>query len=196
MFSKISRYRKQPDIVTIDNKDRVLASRDLRLLPEVSGTFFHTVEEVDRLDHLAYKYYKQPRKWWRICDANPEFMSPQVLLGKEPIVTDRFPLTFHGNGTQPPWADLLMNLSETLGVEDVKVVDDIRLVPEEQTINGQLVTVYAEHFERAVIVKYNRMNLSAENLASIITDTGFEVSQPENVGRIGKKIIIPPDVVA
>lgn len=196
MFSKISRYRKQPDIVTIDKKGRVLASRDLRLLPDVSGTFLHTVEEIDRLDHLAYKYYKQPRKWWRICDANPEFMSPQALLGKESIVTDRFPLTFHGNGTQPPWADLLMNLSETLGVEDVKVVDDIRPVPEEQTINGQLVTVYAEHFERAVIVKYNRMNLSAENLASIITDTGFEVSQPENVGRIGKKIIIPPDVVA
>lgn len=196
MFSKISRYRKQPDIVTIDKKGRVLASRDLRLLPDVSGTFLHTVEEVDRLDHLAYKYYKQPRKWWRICDANPEFMSPQALLGKEPIVTDRFPLTFHGNGTQPPWADLLMNLSETLGVEDVKVVDDIRLVPEEQTINGQLVTVYAEHFERAVIVKYNRMILSAENLASIITDTGFEVSQPENVSRIGKKIVIPPDVVA
>lgn len=196
MFSKISRYRKQPDIVTIDNKGRVLASRDLRLLPEVSGTFLHTVEEVDRLDHLAYKYYKQPRKWWRICDANPEFMSPQALLGKEPIVSERFSLTFNVSGAQPPWADLLRRFSETLGVECVKIVDDIRPVPEEQTINGQLVTVYVEHFERAVIVKYNRMNLSAENLASIITDTGFEVSQPENIGRIGKKIIIPPDVVA
>ncbi len=196
MFSKISRYRKQPDIVAIDNKGLVLASRDLRLLPEVSGTFLHTVEEIDRLDHLAYKYYKQPRKWWRICDANPEFMSPQALLGKEPVVTDRFPLTFNGDTAQPPWADLLRHLSETLGVECVKIVDDISLVPEEQTHNGQLVTVYAEHFERSVIVTYNNMNLSAEDLAGIITDTGFEVSQPENIGRTGKKIIIPPDVVA
>ena len=55
MFSKISRYRKQPDIVTIDNKDLVLASRDLRLLPEVSGTFFHTVDEVERLDYFTNK---------------------------------------------------------------------------------------------------------------------------------------------
>lgn len=195
MFSKISRYRKLPDVVTTDNKGRVSASRDLRLLPGVSGSFLHTVEDLDRLDHLAYKYYKQPRKWWRICDANPEFMSPQIMLGKEPIVTDRFPLTFHGNGTQPPWSDLLRNLSETLGVEDVKVVENIQLVPEEQTHDGQQVTVYVEHFERSVIVTYNRMNLSAEDLASIISDTGFEVSQPVNIGRVGKKIIIPPDVV-
>ncbi|WP_347275086.1 hypothetical protein [Candidatus Kuenenia sp.] len=195
MFSKISRYRKLPDVVTTDNKGRASASRDLRLLPEVSGAFLHTVEAVDRLDHLAYKYYKQPRKWWRICDANPEFMSPQALLGKEPIVTDRFPLTFQGNGAQPPWAGLLRDLSETLGVEDVKVVENIQLVPEEQTLDGQQVTVHVEHFERAVIVTYNRMNMCVEDLASIITDTGFGVSQPENIGRVGKKIIIPPDVV-
>lgn len=79
MFSRISRYRKLADVVTTDAKGRKLASKSLRLPPEVSGTFLHTVEEVDRLDHLAYKYYKQPRKWWRICDANPEFMSPQAL---------------------------------------------------------------------------------------------------------------------
>jgi len=195
MFSKISRYRKLPDVVTTDAKGQSLASTDLRLLPEVTGTFLHTVEAVDRMDHLAYKYYKQPRKWWRICDANPEFMSPQALLGKEPIVTDRFPLTFHGNGTHPPWADLLRDLSETLGIEDVKVVENIQLVPEEQTHDGQQVTIYVEHFERSVIVTYNRVNLSAEDLASIISDTGFEVRQPENIGRIGKKIIIPPDVI-
>lgn len=194
MFSKISRYRKLPDIVTTDNKGRVSASRDLRLLPEVSGTFLHTVEEVDLLDHLAYKYYKQSRKWWRICDANPEFMSPRTLLGKEPMVTDHFPLTFHGNETQPPWADLLRDLSETLGVEDVKVVENIQLVSEEQTHDSQQVTIYVEHFERSVIVTYNRMNLSAEDLASVISNTGFEVSHPENIGRVGKKIIIPPDI--
>lgn len=195
MFSKISRYRKLPDVVTTDAKGQSLASTDLRLFPEVSGTFLHTVEALDRLDHLAYKYYKQPRKWWRICDANPEFMSPQDLLGKQPIVTDRFPLTLKVSGAQPPWAELLRKLYKTLGVEDVKIAEDIHLVPEKQTHNGQQATVHVEHFERAVIVTYNRMNLSAEDLVSIITDTGFEVSQPENIGRVGKKIVIPPDVI-
>lgn len=195
MFSKISRYRKLPDEVTADAKGRSLESKSLRLLPEVSGKFLHTVEEVDRLDHLAYKYYKQPRKWWRICDANPEFMSPQALLGKKPIVTSRFPLTFDEGADQPPWADLLKSLSEKLGVDDIKVMEDIQLLPEEQTHDTEQVIVYVERFERSVIVTYNRMNVSAEDLADTMTTVGFRVGQPESIGRVGKKIVIPRNVV-
>jgi hypothetical protein len=194
-FSKTSRYRKLPDIVTIDTKGQVLESKTLRLLPDVSDQFLHTVEEIDRIDHLAYKYYKKPRKWWRICDANPEFMSPQALLEKEPIVTTRFPLTFNGNGSQPPWADLLKNLSEKLGVEDIKVMEDIQLVQEEQTHDERQVIVYVERFNRSVSVTYNQMNVSAEDLADVMTNAGFEVGQIEKISRIGKNIIIPQDTV-
>lgn len=251
MFSKISRYRKLPDIVTTDVKGRNSESKSLRLLPEVSGTFLHTVEEVDRLDHLAFKFYRQPRKWWRICDANPEFMSPQALLGKEPIVTYRFPLTPAVNGVHPPWAELLKQLGEIVGVENLQVVEEVQLLSETQT------------YERAIIVTYNQMNVNAGELAGVITaalrfniDSSFQidldsnsisadlrqvfenngislsqnatisteeqnsqwliidgartytvrkekgllnidigVSQPENIGRIGKQIIIPPNVV-
>ena len=102
MFSRISRYQKLPDMVTTDSQGRTLPSKTVRLLPQVLGTFRHTVEEVDRLDHLAFKYYQQPQKWWRIVDANPEFLSPQALLGKEPIVTDRFPLTFQRRWDSAP----------------------------------------------------------------------------------------------
>src|SRR5206468_404889 len=146
--------QKLPDVVTTDSQGRTLPSKTLRLLPQVSGTFLHTVEEIDRLDHLAFKYYQQPRKWWRISDANPEFMSPQALLGKEPIVTDRFPLTFDDNSTQPPWSALVRSLTEGVGVEAVKVVEEIRLVP-------QTPTVYMQQFERAVEVTYNQMSISA-----------------------------------
>lgn len=192
MFAKTSRYRKLSDIVAIDAKGRSLKSKSLRLLPEVSGTFLHTIEEVDRLDHLAHKYYGESRRWWRLCDANPAFMSPQALLGKDAIATDRFPVTF--NGDQPPWSDLLRALLEKVGVEDVYVAEDIQLVPEEQTIDSETVTVYVEHFERAVIVTYNRMNVSAEDLSDVIA-ADFGVGQPEKIGRIGKPIIIPPNVV-
>lgn len=196
MFSKNSRYRKLKDVVTTDPKGRNLQSKTLRPLPEVSGVFLHTVEEVDRLDHLAYKYYKQPRKWWRICDANPEFMSPQALLGKEPVVTARFPLTFEENGVQPPWAELLRRLSEVIGVEDVRVVEEeVELVPEERTIGAQQVTVFVPRYERAVIVRYNQMNVNAGDLADVMTAVGFGVDQPQNIGRIGKQIVVPPNVV-
>ncbi len=92
MFTKISRYYKVPDVAVPDAQGRVLASKDLRLLPEVTGTFRHRVQAGDRLDHLAHKYYSQPLQWWHICDANPEFLSPLALLGEEAIVTARFPL--------------------------------------------------------------------------------------------------------
>ena len=195
MFSKLSRYRKLPDIVTIDVKGRTLGSKSIRLLPDVSGVFLHTVEEVDRLDHLAYKYYKQPKKWWRICDANPEFMSPQALLGKEPIVTTRFPLTFSGNGSWPPWSDLFGQLPEIVGVESFYVSQEVELVQKEETIGGEEVTVYVKRIEHSLIVTYNQTNLSTKDLSDLITDAGFEVAEPENIGRIGKNIIIPPDVV-
>ena len=195
MFSKISRYRKLPDVVTIDAGDRTLESKSLRLLPEVTGKFEHIVEEVDRLDHLAFKYYKQPRNWWRICDANPEFMSPQALLGKEPLIIQRFPLNYNGPETAPPWAALLTQLTESVGVEDVRVEEEIELVPEIQEINSEQVTVIVERFHRAVMITYNQMNTGIAELSELIATAGFEVSEPLNIGRVGKKIIIPPPVV-
>ncbi len=195
MFAKISRYYKLPDEVTKDVQGRSLPSKTLRLLPEVSGDFLHTVEEVDRLDHLAYKYYRQPRKWWRICDANPAFLSPQAVLGGEPIMTDRFPLTWDDAAGQPPWANLRQGLLATVGVLDLQIVEEAQLVPEVQTVDGQPVTITVDRYKRAVIVIYNRLNVSAETLSGLITATGFETSQAERIGRVGKKIIIPPDSV-
>ena len=60
--------------------------------------------------------------------------------------------------------------------------------------NGQSVTVHVEQFERAVLVTYNQMNVSAGDLAGIITAAGFAVQPPERLGRVGKQIVIPRDV--
>lgn len=115
MFSKISRYRHQSDVAAVDATGRVVQSKRLRLLPEVTGDFLHTIEEGDRLDHLAYKYYKQPRDWWRIADANPAFLSPRALLGTEARATVQIPLTW--DGPAAPWSDLTRALRQTIGVE-------------------------------------------------------------------------------
>src|SRR5437867_3150824 len=113
MFSKISRYRKLPYVVVDDARRGTLASKALRLLPDVTGTFQHTVEEAERLDHLGFKYYQQPRKWWRICDANPEFLSPLDLLGQGPLRTVRYSVALPG-GVEPPWAAAAKALSARL----------------------------------------------------------------------------------
>jgi hypothetical protein len=172
MFSKISRYRKLPDEVTVDVNGRRLESKSLRLLPEVTGTFLHNIEDSNRLDQLADKYYKQPRKWWRICDANPEFMSPQALLGKGPIVTQRFPLSF-SNTSSAPWALLLASIADLVGVEDIWLAED----------------------EASVVITYNQMSIQPADLVEAIETAGFAAEQPQSIGRTGKQIVIPPDIV-
>ncbi|MBM0745397.1 hypothetical protein JOY44_28650 (plasmid) [Phormidium sp. CLA17] len=174
MFFKNSRYRKLPDEVTVDAKGRRLTSKSSRALPEVTGIFQHTLADGDRLDHLAHKYYNQPRKWWRICDANPEFMSPQALLGKTPFITQQFPLSFPESQGQPPWAVLMKTISDQVGIEDILLTDD----------------------ENYLIITFNQINIQASTLTEIISRAGFIVGQPQTIGRTGKQIVIPPDIFA
>ncbi len=174
MFSKTSRYRWLPDLVTLDARGTSAASKALRLLPPVTGTFFHTVEEADRLDHLAYKYYQQSTLWWRICDANAEIVSPRQLLGKEPVVTFRFPLGTGGADERPPWSELLRRLRGLVGIEDA---------------------AFEEKPERALTVRFNRLSVTLEDVAaeieSVLAPAGL-AGQPTAIGRVGKRIAIPP----
>jgi nucleoid-associated protein YgaU len=45
-----------------------------RAVPYVAGVIEHQVRAGDRLDLLARHYYNNDRLWWRIVDANPEFL--------------------------------------------------------------------------------------------------------------------------
>jgi hypothetical protein len=192
MFSKISRYRKLPDITAPDARGRVLASRELRLLPAVTGTFQHTIDSGDRLDQLAYKYYSQPLQWWNISDANPQFLSPLQLIGKDVVVTTRFPVSVTGD---PPWANLFQALLAVLGVEDVQVEEDVELVQQQVTVGGQTIAAFVEQFSRAVLVSYNRLNVTAATLASAIEALGFVTMPFVEINQIGQEIIIPPKPV-
>jgi hypothetical protein len=193
MAIRISRYNKLPEEVVVDSDGRSLQSTSLRMLPEVTGIFEHTVHDGDRLDHLAFKYYKEPRKWWRICDANPLFLSPLALLGKEVIVTMRIPLTI-AQGMQPPWSQLIKLLQGSVGIEDVQIIEDVNLIAQQQMVEEEEITFYSEQIERSVMVEFNSLNISTEQVNALIASTAFEVGQPEFIGRVGKKIIIPPNV--
>jgi hypothetical protein len=202
MFSKISRYKKLATIVTTDASGRLAESKCIRLLPEVSGTFTHTIEEADRLDHLAFKYYEQPRKWWHICDANPGFLSPLALLGKEPVATTLFPVTLKDTIDKPPWADLQKELYRTPGVRDVAITEEVKIVdhtiePSDEYNGGDAVEVKVktETFKRVVKVIYNRLNIKLMDIKEIIEAAGFKVGEPSDIGRLGKTGIIPPNIM-
>lgn len=57
---------------------------------------YHTVTTTDRIDLLAFKYYrnkvKDPSKyWWMIADANVEIQEPldlSALVGKKILIPD------------------------------------------------------------------------------------------------------------
>ena len=173
MFFRNSRYRKLPDELVIDSKGRRLPSKILRLLPEATGIFLHTIEDSDRLDHLAHKYYNQSRKWWRICDANPDSISPQALLGKTPFITQRIPISFADSEAQPPWARLIRTIAAQVGVKDVWLTDD----------------------EAYIVINFNRININISTLSTMIEMAGFTLGQPQMIDRTGKQIVIPPDTV-
>lgn len=195
MFFKKSRYLKLPDNIVTDADGNSFISKELRRLPEPAGTFIHTIEEKDRLDHLAYKYYNRPDRWWRICDANPEFMSPQELLGKMPFVTVSITLYWH-EAQAPAWSILLNSLNGIAGIGEVIIEDEIRLVEREIASEEDNKIYIGEHPHRAVIITYNHMNSDLKTIFKLIANAGFTAGDNCEIGRTGKKIIIPPDAPA
>jgi hypothetical protein len=189
MFSKISRYRNVPVVTAPDATGRELAAVDIRLLPDVTGDFRHTVDGGDRLDQLAYKYYNQPLQWWNIADGNPDFLSPLDLLDKGVVVTTQFPVSVAGT---PPWQAVFQSLLGRLGVEDVQAIENIQLIPKQVDAGGgQKVTIMDQQFSRAVLVTYNRMNVNADTLATLIATAGFTVAPFIELGQLGQDIVIP-----
>ena len=190
MLQKNSRYYNQPDTSAIDARGRKMRSKAPRELPETPGTFQHVVEDRDRLDHLAYRYYKKPSLWWRICDGNPQFKSPLEMLGKDAVRTARVPITCQA---APPWRELLAGLRALIGMEKIRLLETPRIVPEERDLNGRQVTVNAEHYDRFLEITFNSANLSMNEILETIQKLeGVRTGEPELQERLGSKITIPP----
>ncbi|MCP4158394.1 MAG: hypothetical protein GY757_62420 [bacterium] len=173
MFSRKSRYKNLEVVIGRDLHGHAVETTAIRLLPQVQGTFHHVVEEGQRLDHLGYKYYRQPQKWWRVCDANPQFLSPLEMMSAEPVRTTLFTIAGSNQNT-PPLYTLFNTLSKTVGVKEVCLENENPLV---------------------VSVKYNKLNFKHGGLEKIFTGKGFSVQSSKSISRTGKKIVIPPDTL-
>jgi phage tail protein X len=80
MFFDGSRYLKVPEYTAQDASGRPVKVKRVRATLAVGGSFVYQAKAGDRLDLLAYRFYRTPRKWWLICDANPGFMHPDEVL--------------------------------------------------------------------------------------------------------------------
>lgn len=75
MISSNSRYVNS-NLATVKKPD---GNNAIVLVPSdaTSYTFsytYHTTNGAERIDSIAFAYYADPTKWWKIGDANPEIL--------------------------------------------------------------------------------------------------------------------------
>lgn len=70
MFFKGSRYEKLPTATYTDASGRTVTYVTTRYIAATTAYIGHRVADGDRLDNLAYQYFRDPQRFWRICDAN------------------------------------------------------------------------------------------------------------------------------
>jgi hypothetical protein len=70
MFFKGSRYERVADAEVQDERERVVRYKKVRFIPEPQARMGHVLNQGERLDLIAHRYYQDPERFWRICDAN------------------------------------------------------------------------------------------------------------------------------
>ena len=79
-FHKGSRYEKTRHFAPDDNGELPFAGVRARSIGPATPVVEHEVTAGERLDLLALHYYQDDRLWWRIADANPEFLFAGPML--------------------------------------------------------------------------------------------------------------------
>lgn len=70
MFFRGSRYAKVGEHTIADGKDREIRYKKIRFISQTRAQMAHAVSQGERLDHIAFRYYRDPERFWRICDSN------------------------------------------------------------------------------------------------------------------------------
>lgn len=164
----------------------------LRPAPVTDKAFLCTIVERDGLDHLADKYHKVPKKWRRIAGADENFFSPLALLGTGVLKSVRIPLELNAGETEPPWSSLNARLSALVGVDSFRFAENMP-PGEAQSPAGESIPDPTQSPERSVLVNYNSLTITVNELTAAVNAAGFIAGRTESIGRTGRRIIIPPD---
>lgn len=90
MFTTTSRYANVPRAVLVTPAGREIPHLRLRIIPAPEAFRTHVVAREDRLDRMAFVYFRDPEQFWRLCDANAA-LRPDDLIA-EPSRRLRVPL--------------------------------------------------------------------------------------------------------
>jgi len=81
MFFRGSRYEDVPEANFTRPDGLVARYKLIRFIPATSAHLAHGVVRGERSDHLAALAYRDPERFWRICDANV-VMRPEALTAE------------------------------------------------------------------------------------------------------------------
>ena len=83
MFSKGSRYANVPEHELTGPDGRRIRYKTTRFIPPTPAQVGHIVSGGERLDHIAFFYYRDPERFWRICDANAVMDPGDLEVGRK-----------------------------------------------------------------------------------------------------------------
>lgn len=78
MFFQGSRYETVPEAVA-DSPQGPVRYKRIRRIPPTPAEAAHTVTQGERLDNIAFLAYREPDRFWRICDANLAMWPPDLV---------------------------------------------------------------------------------------------------------------------
>jgi hypothetical protein len=78
MLFKGSRYQNVKTYSVAGPDGQPITVLGIRLIPPTPAGFLHTFSADERLDIVAFNFYRNPEKFWLIADANTE-MDPEDL---------------------------------------------------------------------------------------------------------------------
>lgn len=85
MIERKSRYKSTPVLTVNDGRGGTQPLLDLRETPTTTAVLQFTPTDSDRLDLLASRYYRDPTRFWRICDASSRLDPFDVVAPGEPM---------------------------------------------------------------------------------------------------------------
>lgn len=85
MIDRKSRYRTTPIVTVGEGHGATQPLLDLRETPAADAVLEITPTGSDRLDLLAWRFYRDPMRFWRICDAADELDPYAVVAPGEPL---------------------------------------------------------------------------------------------------------------
>lgn len=78
-FFKGSRYERIGEVEMELEGGRLVRYKRPRIVPRVPARRTHVVRDDDRLDLLAWTRYRDPERFWLICDAGDVLWPPDLL---------------------------------------------------------------------------------------------------------------------